>query len=242
MWNLPRPGIKPISPAGRFLITGPPGKTCPIPFTLLKFTWKMQASGHQQWNLQPLYTRFIHIISMDPHSGRRSLLTVVQGGWGWCPWGCVLCSLSLLLAQGYLSHRTKGGCLNQCWRVVVTFSKFVLFKRKSVPFHSVWTWIHLSSPVAQFHLAASWQAPWGRTTHLLILKSRGLGGPGSRVGAVNPGGPPCSLPGTHENIQAIRLIIIISMSGSNSTPLKPKNMPRDFLKVPFITRGGRVGC
>ena len=78
--------------------------------------------------------------------------------------------------------------------------------------------------------------------HLLILKSRGLGGPGSRVGAVNPGAPPCSLPGTHENTQGIRLIIIISMSGSNSTPLNPKNMPRDVLKVPFITRGGRVGC
>jgi len=29
MWNLPRPGIKPVSPAlpGRFLTTGPPGKS-----------------------------------------------------------------------------------------------------------------------------------------------------------------------------------------------------------------------
>ena len=30
MWDLPRPGIEPVSPAlaGRFLTTGPPGKSC----------------------------------------------------------------------------------------------------------------------------------------------------------------------------------------------------------------------
>ena len=35
MWNLPRPGIKPVSPAlaGRFLITGPPGKSHKYYFT-----------------------------------------------------------------------------------------------------------------------------------------------------------------------------------------------------------------
>ena len=34
MWDLPGPGIKPMTPAlaGRFLTTGPPGKFHPVPF------------------------------------------------------------------------------------------------------------------------------------------------------------------------------------------------------------------
>ena len=38
MWNLPRPGIEPMSPAlaGRFLTTGPPGKFCCHSCLLLK--------------------------------------------------------------------------------------------------------------------------------------------------------------------------------------------------------------
>ena len=34
MWDLPRPGLEPVSPAlaGRFSTTVPPGKPCPIPF------------------------------------------------------------------------------------------------------------------------------------------------------------------------------------------------------------------
>ena len=38
MWNLPRPGFQPLSPAlaGRFLSTGPPGKSC-LPFCIRTF-------------------------------------------------------------------------------------------------------------------------------------------------------------------------------------------------------------
>ena len=44
MWNLPGPGIEPVSPAlaGRFLTTGPPGKSCPwlLMAVILKTIWK----------------------------------------------------------------------------------------------------------------------------------------------------------------------------------------------------------
>ena len=37
MWDLPRPGLEPVSPAlaGRFSTTAPPGKPCPIVFNVL---------------------------------------------------------------------------------------------------------------------------------------------------------------------------------------------------------------
>ena len=40
MWDPPRPGLEPVSPAlaGRFSITAPPGKPPPIYFLLMKLT------------------------------------------------------------------------------------------------------------------------------------------------------------------------------------------------------------
>ena len=51
IWHLPRSGIEPMSPvlAGRFLTTGPPGKSGPLVFKIYKYT-------HMQRELDELAT------------------------------------------------------------------------------------------------------------------------------------------------------------------------------------------
>ena len=82
LWNLPGPGIKPVSAAftGRFLTSGPPGKSLtliimkyPLLLELMLFVLKYTLCWRRQWHPTP-------VLLPGKSHGRRSLE-------GCSPWG-----------------------------------------------------------------------------------------------------------------------------------------------------------
>ena len=63
MWDLPRPGIKPVSPAlaGGFLTTGPPGKSLPSKVSSVLITANQSSFYHPRNSFLPLVSHF-HVL------------------------------------------------------------------------------------------------------------------------------------------------------------------------------------
>ena len=137
MWDLPRPGLKPVSPAlaGGFLTTAPPGKPSPVLFflTLLHLLLPPSlASLRAAWGW--------HIVACGGH-GHTHRFTRAWGSRGaLCPSGCpfllLLLPTSCMLGLPYLGKKTL--CLlaflsNETWC-------------SSLPLPSWWTVETLPSP------------------------------------------------------------------------------------------------
>ena len=61
MWDLPGPGLEPVSPAlaGGFLTTAPPGKPCPSLF-MSPVMGRTDAGSALGWSLSAQGTLYIH--------------------------------------------------------------------------------------------------------------------------------------------------------------------------------------
>ena len=130
MWDLPGPGLEPVSPAlaGRFLTTAPPGK--PLPEVILKDA-KRQARGMWQPQLPPHITLFMVVHFTHKNAGcllssphllrrrstvsvfrRRHKLYVVGRTSRWSPGLCPLWSLLWLCSLLYIKREIIHVALN----------------------------------------------------------------------------------------------------------------------------------
>ena len=110
MWNLPRPGIKLLPPAlaGRFLITGPPGKSDSIFLCILFYLFIYGYAGSSL-----LHRLFSSCGKQGIRSSCRARASHRSGSsccWAWAP-GCagtvVACRLSSCSSRA-LQHRLNG--------------------------------------------------------------------------------------------------------------------------------------
>ena len=219
-----------------------------MPHTIHRSRFHLEDAG--TWSSIVELTTFIHMLHTHhltgssqreealSYCGPRKLRLVPLG---LCPLSAVLPAtprLSLTQNKRWLPESTPTCCSN-----LLLFS---LFKEKKCTFLFC---VNLNSPVQSWG-TVSFGSPCAALASLhqvrqytsWFWKAEVWQVQGARVGAVTPGAPPCSLPVMHENIQGRRPITTVNISGPSSTPSNPKNMPRDFLKVPLITRGGRAGC
>ena len=75
MWDLPRPGLEPVSPAlaGRFSTTAPPGKPVFVALDIKVKLFKMADKSFQHFTFVYPITSFLSFFFLDAPSGLRDL-------------------------------------------------------------------------------------------------------------------------------------------------------------------------